>query len=113
METNNSNDKPVDTIVSTEREYKKKRVNKTPARHLVDTAKYYQKNKVKACAHVLDLYHTKYKIDPEFKAEKSAYMKARYENKKKEIKDKILNNYSRNCPPVPGIKAQKACIYFL
>ena len=79
---------PVDTIVSTEPEYKK-RVNKTPARHLVDTAKYYQKNKIKACAHVLDLYHTKYKIDPEFKAKKSAYMKARYERKKKEIKEQL------------------------
>ncbi len=34
---------PVETIVSTEPEYKK-RVNKTSARHLRDTAKYYQKN---------------------------------------------------------------------
>ena len=73
------------TIVSTEPEYKK-RVFKTPKRHLDDTKKYYQKNKIKACAHVLDLYHTKYKLDPDFKAKKSAYMKARYEREKKRRK---------------------------
>ena len=92
---------PVETIVSTEPEYKK-RVNKTSARHLRDTAKYYQKNKVKASAHVLDLYHTKYKIDPEFKAKKSAYMKARYERKKQEIKEQPENQEP------PDVKAKKS-----